>query len=84
MRTFPFDRQFMEFLIESYWESDLLQIVFAEQSKINDLLPPDMADIIGWQWIQNGYYSSVKKNTYDGGSYHRLTILPVGPARERS
>jgi hypothetical protein len=74
MRAFPFDRQFMEFLIESYWEVDTLQIIFAEQDKINYLLPTDMPDIVGWSWIQNGYRAMTQDYPYNGGQYHRLII----------
>jgi len=74
MRAFPFDRQFMEFLIESYWEVDTLQIIFAEQDKINYLLPTDMPDIVGWGWIQNGYRAMTQDYPYNGGQYHRLVI----------
>jgi len=74
MQTFPFDRQFMEFLIESYWEEDQLQIVFGEQDKVTKLLPSNMPDIVGWKWLENGYFAGTQVYEYNGGLYHRLTV----------
>ena len=48
-QSFPFDKQFMQLLVESYWDSNQTAIVWAEPAKIAQLLPDTMPDIVGCQ-----------------------------------
>ena len=49
LQSFPFDKQFMQLLVESYWDSNQTSIIWAEPAKIAQLLPDTMPDIVGCQ-----------------------------------
>lgn len=77
MQDFPFDTQYMEFLIESFWDSGQVIIVYAKPNEIDGLLPPGMKldnGIVGWQFEGSIQFRTNKPYEYNGRDYSRLVI----------
>lgn len=78
MREFPFDSQFMQLVIESFWSEDQVIIRWAEPHLISKLVPSDVADnIVGWKFVSSSQVNSVQDYAYNGRDYDRLTIRTI-------
>jgi hypothetical protein len=82
MHDFPFDTQYMQLLVESYWASDQVIIRWAIPSAIDTLVPTGM-EIVGWTFIRSRQFPSPDPPAgeqrgilylYNNRYYDRLTI----------
>lgn len=77
VQSFPFDKQFMQLLVESYWDSNQTSIVWAEPAKISQLIPDTMPDIVGCQCTDG----QRQRNSSDSGSELRTNTKLPSPAQ---
>lgn len=54
MERFPYDQQRAMLLMESFWTTDLMKLVFAEPNRmqLQYLFPPTMPEILGWRPVR--------------------------------
>lgn len=78
MHEFPFDSQYMELIIESFWDVTSLVIRYALPDKLDMLLPDDVkSSIVGWVWKRSVQVGVVKDYAYNGAQYDRLYLRTV-------
>lgn len=76
MEDFPFDQQYMQLLIESYWDTTQVKIVWAIPDAINNLVGKNQ-QIVGWSFIESVQIPAIDIGIlyeYNQRRYDRLTI----------